>query len=243
MENSFQTSFIPKKPIIGASVVSSKSSSINLFSVLAVIILFIAGIASGALFLYQNYLTKEKETLSSSLSKIQNYFDKDTINDLSTFDKRSSAANLVLKGHIVLSPLFKLIGDITIPQVQYTKFSHENTDKGFSVKMSGIALDYRSIALQADVFNGAKGRYFKDVVFSNITRDKNNFVLFDVSFNVDPTVLSFENNFPSANKTPTTIKDTNINTNNIDTPIKDKAIELENNNTKTPVTNINNKTQ
>lgn len=201
MENSFQTSFIPKKPIVSSgTIVSSSSSNISIFMVLAVIILFVAGASAGGLFFYKNYLTTQIGDLSSSIVKAQNNFDKDTIKELELFDKRTSTASTVLKNHIVLSPIFKMIADITISQVQYTKFEHQNSDNGFNVKMSGIAADYKSIALQSDVFNSSKGRSFKNVVFSNITKDKNNYINFDVSFDIDPSLLSFESNLSNINK-------------------------------------------
>jgi len=192
MENSFQTSFIPKRPVT-TNPVPHKSST-SLFSILAVLLLIIMGVASGGLFLYKNYLIGQKKVLSSSLAKVRDSFEKNTIDELELYDKRSSAAKQILDGHIVLSPLFALLGDLTIPEVQYTKFSHDTTDKGFSVKLSGVAADYRSIALQADSFNSTKGRSFRNVVFSNLTKNKDNSVGFDLEFTVDPTLLSYEKN-------------------------------------------------
>jgi hypothetical protein len=225
MENSFQTSFIPKKPIVGTSVVVSSRSSTSIFTVLSVIILFVAGASAGGLFLYKNYLTTQIENLSSSIVKAQDNFDKDTIKDLELFDKRASTAKTVLKSHIVLSPIFKMIADVTIPQVQYTKFEHQNSDSGFNVKMSGIASDYKSVALQSDVFNSAKGRNFKNVVFSNITKEKGNNISFNIEFNIDPSLLSFENvlsgskttnqNTPTQPAVNNTVNTTNQNTPNI----------------------------
>jgi hypothetical protein len=79
--------------------------------------------------------------------------------------------------------------------------------------MSGIARDYKSIALQADVFNTNEGRMFKDVVFSNITKDKNNYVTFNVEFNVDPKLLSYGNSI--TNKEVEESKTPNIASQNI----------------------------
>ncbi len=192
MENSFQTSFIPKRPVTTNPV--AKSSSTSLFSILAILLLIVMGVASGGLYLYKSYLIGQKQVLSSSLAKVRDSFEKDTIDELELYDKRSSAAKQILDGHIVLSPLFSLLGDLTIPEVQYTKFSHDTTDKGFSVKLSGTAADYRSIALQADLFNSTKGRSFRNVVFSNLTKNKDNSVGFDLEFTVDPALLSYEKN-------------------------------------------------
>ncbi len=228
MENSFQTSFIPKKPITAASVSHRHAS--NLFMIFSVLILIVMGVASGGLFFYKSYLVKEKSILSASLEKVRDSFEKDTIDELELYDKRVSSSKQVLDGHIVLSPLFTLLGELTIPGVQYTKFDHQTTEKGFFVKMSGIARDYRSIALQADVFNTAKGRSFKNVVFSNLTRNKNNYVSFDVDFIVDPSLVSYQKNIllePQASKVQPTLEPVNL------------QVENSNPNTETPLPNNN----
>ena len=192
MENSFQTSFIPKKPINTISPVSRRSAS--LFSVFTVIILIIMVVSSIGLFIYKGYLNKQKEVLSATLLRVRDSFEKETIDELELFDKKTNIAQDILNDHIVLSPLFELLGELTIPTIQYTKFEHQTSEKGFYVKMSGIAKDYRSIALQADVFNVARGRYLKDVVFSNLLKDKSNYVTFNIEFSVDPSLLSYEKN-------------------------------------------------
>lgn len=218
MENTFQTSFIPKKPINTSGAVDRKPTS--LITVLSIIVLLVVGISAGGLFIYKNYLIKQKSVLSNSLQKIKDSFEKDTIDELDLYDKRVNASKQVLSNHIVLSPMFKLLGELTIPEIQYTKFDHINNERGFSVKISGIATDYKSIALQADVFNSAKGRSFKDVVFSNLIKDKNNKVIFDLEFSVDPSLLSYEKNILLENDTDQSIK----------------TIEQENSNNSVPAT-------
>jgi hypothetical protein len=195
MENSFQTSFIPKKSIVTTtSSTVVRTSSGGLFTILSAIILVIVGLTAGGLFLYKNFLIKQKAELSSSLLKVKDHFDKDTISELQLFDKRIAASKEILSAHTVFSPVFSLLADLTIPAVQYTRFSESVGDKGFFVTISGVALDYKSVALQANAFNGSKGRYFKDVVFSNLNRDTSGSVSFDLSFSVDPALLSYEKN-------------------------------------------------
>ena len=217
MENSFQTSFIPKKPVVPAPSAAPLASShtTSIFSLISVGLLILVGVMAGGLFLYKNYLTNQKEVLSASLGRARDSFEKDTIFELETFDKRVSASKKILTSHIVLSPLFTLIGDLTIPSIQYTKFEHQMTDKGvFYVKMTGIARDYKSIATQSEIFNSSKGRYLKSVVFSNLTtteiKDKENkktSIGFNVEFIVDPVLLSYEksllNTKPTSNTTNT----------------------------------------
>jgi hypothetical protein len=189
MENSFQTSFIPKKPI--DNVRKARTTKTGFLTILGVFLLIVTGAAAGGLFLYKNSLEQKESALSASLEQASVRFNKDTIAQLELYNKRVGISRPILENHLVLSPLFTLVGDLTIPSIQYTKFDHFVTDQGFTVRMSGIARDYKSIALQADSFNGAKGGLLKNVVFSNLTRDSKNNVTFDVEFMVDPTLLSY----------------------------------------------------
>ena len=209
METSFKTSFIPKKPIAQAPVSTAASHSTSLFTLISVFILILSVVMTGGVYLYKGYLDKEKQSLADSLLKSRDRFDKDTIEELELFDKREKASRQVLDNHIVLTPLFSLLGNLTIPSIQYTKFEHRTTEKGFSVSINGVARDYKSIAIQADTFNSAKGRFFKNVVFSNLNRDKGNNVLFDLNFDVDPGLLSYDNNILLDNESNNTILNTN----------------------------------
>jgi len=191
MENSFQTSFIPKKPM--TSSVSEKEPR-NFFSIITTFLLVISILISAGLFVYKIYLTKQQETLSSSLAITRDSFEKDTIDELELFDKRTESAKQILSNHVILSPMFALLGEITIPSIQYTNFEQKTDEQGFLVSTEGLARDYRSIALQADMFNSVKGRSFKNVLFSNLVKDKNNNISFNLKFNVEPDLLSYEKN-------------------------------------------------
>lgn len=193
MENSFQTSFIPKKPIISGGIISERRLPTSLFTVLSIIILIVVITSAIGLFFYKKYLVTQIDSLSSSIIKSQSSFDQGTINELDLFDKRTKTANTILKGHIILSPIFQNISDLTIPTVQYTNFDQQTSGNKLNIKMSGIASDYRSVALQADVFNNAKNRSFKNVIFSNISKDKSNYITFNIEFDVDPSLISYEN--------------------------------------------------
>lgn len=104
--------------------------------------------------------------------------------------------------------MFALLGEITIPSVQYTNFSQQTGADGFAVTIEGIARDYKSIVLQSDAFNTPKGSSFKNILFYNLTKDKSNNISFNLKFTVDPSLLSYKNNIlptniQSLNNTPT----------------------------------------
>ena len=56
--------------------------------------------------------------------------------------------------------------------------------------MSGVAIGYRSIALQSDLF--AKNKNLIDPVFSNLTLDNSGNVVFDLEFSVDPNFVNYQ---------------------------------------------------
>lgn len=170
----------------------------NFFLLISIILLFCVAITSIVLFLYKNTLMNNIKGLQQSLSIAKDSFQLESISELQIFDKRMSASNQILASHTVLSPVFSLLSEITIPTIQFTRLSLEPgvDGKTFTARLSGLARSYKSIAVQIDVFNGSKGRYFKNVVFSNLVlqNDKINkgYVSFDLSFTIDPTLISYE---------------------------------------------------
>jgi hypothetical protein len=80
--------------------------------------------------------------------------------------------------------------------VRYTKFSYVlGTDKKAQIiiQMSGQAVDYRSVALQSDLFNTKdEAKNFINPVFSNLTLDDKGNVLFDLQFSVDPSFVNYK---------------------------------------------------
>src|ERR1035437_5152103 len=120
MKNSFQTSFIPKKPVT-ASIKATRPPT-SFLTIFSIFVLILVGLAAGGLFLYKNYLNNQKEVLLTSLQKVRDSFESNTINALALYDKRAAAAHTILSNHIVLSPMFALLGNLTIPSIQYTKF-------------------------------------------------------------------------------------------------------------------------
>ncbi len=210
MDNSFQTSFIPKKEI--SSTGASKEPR-SLFTMIALFLFIVTLLASGGIYLYKTYLIKQESSLSSSLSKTRDTFEKDTLEELELFNKRSEAATKILAGHIVLTPLFSRLSEITIPSVQYRTFEYQSGTNAHAVSIKGIAKDYRSIAQQSDAFNTTKGRSFKNVLFSDLTRDKNNYISFNLSFEIEPELLSYEKNLmiPSVKSTSEEVSDQNKN--------------------------------
>lgn len=180
-------------------VVSSPiSPRMNFLLFISIVLILFMAVASVALFIYKNSLMSNIKGLQQSLSVAKDSFQPESISELQVFDKRMSASSQILASHSVLSPVFGLLSDITIPTIQFTRLTLEPSvdGKNFTARLSGLARSYKSIAVQIDVFNSSKGKYFKNPVFSNLVlqNDKNSkgYVGFDLSFTIDPALLSYE---------------------------------------------------
>lgn len=191
MEQNFQTSFIPQKPVVKER--TSSSQPVSIFLVISLFVLFAVLLATGGLYFYKGVMKSNITEMEKTLNLAKNRFEPAKIAELQVLDKRLRAASEILSKHIVTTPIFDALEKLTMKTVRYTDFSYElGTEKNASVKvkMSGQAIGYRSIALQSDLF--AKNKNFIDPVFSNLTLDANGSVLFDLEFSVDPSFVNYK---------------------------------------------------
>jgi len=191
MEQDFQTSFIPKKPIIASRAVTPRP--INFLTIIAFFIFLAMLLATGILFFYKGITVKNIAKMENDLNLAKNRFEPSKITQLQVLDKRLSASSEVLSKHVAISPIFKALELITMKTVRYTKFGYEfgpETNYKIMVKMNGLAVGYRSVALQSDLFT--KNTLLIDPVFSNLSLDDKGNVLFDLDFSVDPSLVDYK---------------------------------------------------
>ena len=188
MEQNFQTSFIPKKPMIEQSRVVKRP--IGLFMIIAIFIFFTMVLASGGAYFYKKVLTDKITKMESDLNLAKNRFEPAKIAQLKLLDRRLISSDEILSKHITVSPIFEALGALTMKTVRYTKFGYDFGEKGIIVKMSGQAIGYSSVALQADLFT--KNKNLIDPIFSNLSLDDKGNVIFDLEFLVDPSFVNYK---------------------------------------------------
>lgn len=196
MDQQFQTSFIPKKPVTEARAPVSRGSS-SFFGVLATIIFVIALILLGGSFFYRSSVTGQRDALNAEIKAKTKTFDQDFLHEITLLDKRIKASNEVLAQHTLVSPIFTKLEQLSLKTVQFTKFELITAATGstpVSVKMSGRAVNYAAIASESDVLAGvssSKNTYFINPIFSNLNLDDKARVSFDLTFSVDPDLISY----------------------------------------------------
>ena len=202
MDKDFQTSFIPKRAINEGRV--SKAQPANFLTIIALFVLLTVLLSTGALFFYKQSIKKNISNMQNELVLAQQKFDSSEIDQYKVLDKRLKAAKEILQNHVAVTPIFQSLEDLTEKSVRYTNFSYSlgTADQpNILVKMSGVAIGYRSIALQSDLY--AKNKNIIDPVFSNLSLDDSGRVTFDLQFLVNPSFLNYKpETATSSNVTP-----------------------------------------
>lgn len=193
MDTNFQTSFIPKKPLAEERVVAPKRTSLFMF--ISTLIFFGALASAGGMYFYQSSLEKSISQSNASLAAARNAFEPSLISTLQTLNRRLMDANMLLSKHVAVSPIFDALELNTLKSVQFTKFSYLTpTDPSapITVKMSGIARDYSTIALQSDQL--ATNKDIHNPIFSNLVLNPlTGTVAFDLTFTVSADLVKFAN--------------------------------------------------
>ena len=203
MDQNFQTSFIPKKPIIEDRRVAS-SEPVSIFLTASLFILFIVLLGTGGVYFYRASITKSLTTLQASLTLDQSNFEPSELTQLQTLDKRLRAATEILNNHVSIVPVFNELQNVTLQTVRFTKFSYDldsdTTPNEVDIQLSGVAIGYRAVAQESDLLDQDKN--FINPVFSNLTLDNSGNVLFDLNFSVPVSFVNYKQSLLAQSQAP-----------------------------------------
>jgi len=163
-----------------------------MLTIIPLIIFFGMIIAGAGLYFYKGSLAQSLTQMENDLNLARNRFEDDKISQLQLLDKRLRASSSVLNNHVTVSPIFQALQEVTMKSVRYTRFDYSITGTDtpeIKVTMAGQTTNYKSIALQSELF--AKKKFFIDPVFSNLSLDEKGNVMFDLTFNVDPSFVNY----------------------------------------------------
>lgn len=195
METKFQTSFIPKKPVVEER---RNNSSISLFLLLSIIVFLISLGLGGWIFIQKDLLVKNIQSAEEVIKSNQGAFELDTIESMIRLDSRIKIAKDLLTNHVSISPIFSFLEDKTLKSVRFKSFNFTSAGKDESgastikVAMTGQAKDFKTIALQAEEFGNVNYRnIIKNPVFSDLNLTSDGSVSFSASMLVVPSFLSY----------------------------------------------------
>lgn len=186
-----QTSFIPKATLREVATGRPSRSGIGFLSVLSIIIFLGAVISWGGAYAYREYIRTSTEELRTSLDNAREAFEPNTLRQFETLDRKILAAGKLLDSHVSLVPLFELLEGLTYREVRYKNFHFTRNGKtGTTVTLSGEARDYATVALQSDSLG--QNEFIKNPIFSNLNLNNFGNVVFELTFQIDPALISYQ---------------------------------------------------
>lgn len=191
MEPKFQTSFIPKNPISTSSSPSYRAvSSSSIIGTFATLFFVLAILAAGALFGYEFYIDGQIKQSQAELVQAKSAFESADNQKLILASKQIKSIKTLLDKHTVVSPVFELLEDQTLPTVRFTSFAFSRDSLGgVTVSIEGEAQNYASLAQQSSIF--LKLPYLNHVEFSDITLSDSGTVRMKVKAQINPEILLY----------------------------------------------------
>jgi len=191
VEPKFQSSFIPKGPIVSnasAPVAKSRGEK-SLLGFLASLIFGISVLIALGVVGYKFYLNYSIKSMAAEVESGRQALNSEVVSEITRLNNRIEATETLVGNHLVLSPLFRFLEVSTLRNVRFTDFDFTDTDSGYELSLQGEARGYSALALQADVFN--KSEYFRDPIFSDIRLDERGNVAFSFTAVINPALLSY----------------------------------------------------
>lgn len=169
MDTKFQTSFIPKKPILFEHKESAHTGGTSVLMFVSIIILIISMAGAGMTFVWKDILIKQQDSYITQLADAEKRFDTVLINDLRKANIKIDLGTQLLKKHMAVSEIFSIIGQITSDGIRFNSFEFTppvNSGDDVKISMKGTGNSFPSIAWQSKVF-GESSKYGKNKVIKN----------------------------------------------------------------------------
>ena len=190
MDGKFQTSFIPKKPVVSAA--RARGPGMSLFMVVSIFIFVVSLALAGLVFAGQKYLGAQLEKDKESFAEMQDDFDALTVETFVKLDKRIESAKKILGKHIAVLPIFEFLESKTLKNVRLKTVDVSFLENGSaSLDIKGEAKNFSAVALQSDVF--AESKELKNPIISDIDLTLTGGISFNFKSEVDPSFVLYKN--------------------------------------------------
>lgn len=188
----FKTSFIPKKPTPAKGKIG-RGRGLGVLGFIAFIVFLLSLVISGGLYLYKVILERNIENMSQSIDRVKEAIEPQLIENLANTDLRIETSQLLLNDHIIVSPVFRILEDLTLKTVRFNAFSFSISEDGeIELLLTGEAKNYSSLALQSDVFGDEDA--MMEPIFSNLNLNDQGNVSFSFGTPIKRSLVLYKNN-------------------------------------------------
>lgn len=205
METKFQTSFIPKKPIVSIGGAGSNFASrqrphatVSIFFSIGLLLFIVSLGMAGGVYAWKSVTLSNQNNLKQQLEGRRKQFNTSLIEDLKRVNVKIDVAEKLMANHLALSNIFAIISRLTIERVRFSSMdltAPTAQSNDINISMAGVGADLSAVAFQSDVL-GQLDQYglrkiVKNPILSDPTLDTNGMVSFGFSASIDPSTLSY----------------------------------------------------
>ena len=191
MEPKFQTSFIPKKPILDApGTLTSKRESSNIFSIIATVLFTITILAFGGMFGYKIILQNQINEADKALNDAREAIATSKIQELLDANSRISSTKDLLEKHVVVSELLVLLQTMTVKNMRFSELNYTNKDNLSNITASVESASYNAIVQQSKIFDSTS--FVQSYSFSDFNLGDNGVVKMKFSADLSPDLFSYK---------------------------------------------------
>ncbi len=191
MEPKFQTSFIPKSPVVsGGEPHVSFARTSSIFSIVATILFIITLLVSVGLFIYKGSLNSQISDSDKSLNAAREAFQPEKIQELLDANSRITSAKTLLDSHVAVSQFLILLQSLTVKNLRFDNLVYVNKGNTPTVSMDVEAGSYNALAAQEDVFS--KNEFIKSANFSDFSLSDNGSIRAKFFGTLDPQLVSYK---------------------------------------------------
>lgn len=187
-----RTTLIPKKPASETTRIDPTPKMVSIMILIAAIIFVVSLAAAGGLYFYRALILKNIDELSQSITRAEEIISPALVARLNEYDRRSTIVKTLLDSHVVLSPIFDLLGDLAISSVRFSQFDYDvGRDGDAKMTLAGEARSYASLAAQSDLLG--KNEHINDPIFSNFELNPLGNVTFNFSAGISKSLQLYRN--------------------------------------------------
>ena len=212
METKFQTSFIPKKPIVSVGSAGTNfapqrktHSNISIFFNIGILLFIVSIGMTIGVFAWKSVTLSSQENLKKQLAQRQSQFQPDLIEELKRTNVKIDIAKKLMSNHLALSNVFAFISHLTAERIRFSSLELSapgGQSNDIRITMKGVGADLSAVAFQSDVL-GQLDKYglrriVKNPTLANPALDTTGMVSFDFSAAIDPATVQYANTITGA---------------------------------------------
>jgi hypothetical protein len=207
MENRLQTSFMPKRPVVGGGMESLRQKSPPSFLMIIGVVVFVITLAGfGGMYWYKGSITASNEVKKQQIQDAIKNFEPELTKQLTVLKTRIDSGKQLLGNHIAFSSVLGLLESITTKTVRFTEMTFDSSTEPqtkaqkVSIAMKGESQNYAAVAFQSDLF--AKNENIKSAVFSDLNLNDKGMVVFTAKADIIPSSILYKKTLPETEIMP-----------------------------------------